>query len=303
VCSFCNTPLYRKPYIIKQKKTNIYYCHNCRSKGARALSANTRFTQKPRDPEKYITATCKICGKVFQYWAVNKSGKYCSWQCYLKDKDAQREDAYKKLKPYFAKSKISDDDILKEWEEIKAHRISVHAAFKKYGIARCPPKRLFKIISKKEYKKYVRSDRKLGISINELYGDSIANQIRKKMSEEAKIMRRNKIIPFKDTKPEKLVQNALLALNIKFVKQKLFVLSEGDSHQTDFFIEPNICIEVDGDYWHNLPKKKMRDAYIDKCLKEQGNKVVRIWEHEILKGQKDDNLCQIIQKALDSNGK
>ena len=38
------------------------------------------------------------------------------------------------------------------------------------------------------------------------------------------------------------------------------------SHKADFFIEPNICIETDGDYWHSLPDRKERDEYVDKML-------------------------------------
>ena len=51
----------------------------------------------------------------------------------------------------------------------------------------------------------------------------------------------------------------------------------------DFFVEPNICIYCDGDYWHNLDNVKVRDKIINKTLKENGYKVFRFTETQINK--------------------
>lgn len=106
------------------------------------------------------------------------------------------------------------------------------------------------------------------------------------------------------SKPEKLLGIILSVNGVKYKKHKAFKI--GDSwHQVDFFIKPNIIIEEDGDYWHANPdhlkqhkgcpnylfsnngkiitSKQIwdKDRLIDKTLKKQGYKVIRIWEHEI----------------------
>ncbi len=42
------------------------------------------------------------------------------------------------------------------------------------------------------------------------------------------------------------------------------------------------CIYADGDYWHNLPNWKERDARVNAWLVENGYRYFRFWEHEIL---------------------
>src|SRR5574337_583262 len=70
--------------------------------------------------------------------------------------------------------------------------------------------------------------------------------------EQMRKARSNQIFPKKDTKIEKMMQIALSLNGIKWTKQKLF---ENDQfyHRVDLFIEPNICVECDGDYWHKKP--------------------------------------------------
>ena len=85
--------------------------------------------------------------------------------------------------------------------------------------------------------------------------------------------------PYYDTIPEKIVQSLLHKNNINFVKQKIFKMPEGRSHKTDIFVEPNICIEADGDYWHTLNQK--RDELVNFELKKQGMSVLRFWESDL----------------------
>jgi len=47
------------------------------------------------------------------------------------------------------------------------------------------------------------------------------------------------------------------------------------------FLEPNIVIECDGDYWHNREDIKKKDLTKNKDLIENGYKIYRFWEHEI----------------------
>lgn len=75
---------------------------------------------------------------------------------------------------------------------------------------------------------------------------------------------------------EKKLANYLIENKISFICQ--FKYEKGVA---DFFIKPNLIIEVDGDYWHNLPKVKIRDKKQNEFLKNKGYKVLRLWEHEI----------------------
>lgn len=42
-----------------------------------------------------------------------------------------------------------------------------------------------------------------------------------------------------------------------------------------------ICIEIFGDYWHNLPKEKINDENKLKILQKYGWERIIIWEHEL----------------------
>lgn len=87
------------------------------------------------------------------------------------------------------------------------------------------------------------------------------------------------------SKPEKALGEALKQNNIVAFPQYPI------RGIPDFFIKPNICIFVDGDYWHgnpkiknhvkNIDKIKIKDANITKILKNEGYIVLRLWEKDI----------------------
>ena len=89
--------------------------------------------------------------------------------------------------------------------------------------------------------------------------------------------------PFNNTKIEVILQKALSEENIKYETQKYSLPGT-----PDIFIEPNICIFADGDYWHNIPGSQEKDKKINKQLEEMNYVVLRFWEHEILT---DINVC------------
>jgi DNA mismatch endonuclease, patch repair protein len=81
-----------------------------------------------------------------------------------------------------------------------------------------------------------------------------------------------------DTSIEIKVEEELKRNNIYYQKQiplcKITVV--------DFYLpEYKVAIYADGDYWHNLPVVKSRDAKQNKILEEKGYQVLRFWEHEI----------------------
>tara|TARA_Y100000590_G_C15531828_1_gene943486 strand:+ start:62 stop:1003 length:942 start_codon:yes stop_codon:yes gene_type:complete len=122
-------------------------------------------------------------------------------------------------------------------------------------------------------------------------------------------VRRNMVIPRKDSKPEIRLQKILSDKKIIFEKH---VNLEG---QPDIYIEPNVCIFVDGDYWHGWEflqgrdfstqkkfnneyfKKKIEyDLNITKKLTKQSYKVLRFWEHEI--NEESEKCVQKILKII-----
>jgi len=112
--------------------------------------------------------------------------------------------------------------------------------------------------------------------------------------ERLRIKRLHQKFPKKDSKPEKMMQKQLQLHRIKFETQKPI------TGIPDFFIEPNICVFVDGDFWHGNPAmyksgyvirrkpnlitakdKQEKDRRINEKLKNRGFKVLRFWDSEI----------------------
>lgn len=112
-----------------------------------------------------------------------------------------------------------------------------------------------------------------------------------------KLIRSGQIFPYRDSKPEKMMQIALALNGIKFIKHRHDLRG-----YPDIFIEPNICIFIDGDFWHANPNKYGPETLIFKNpiqvkakeiwakdiknnteLTNNGYQVIRIWESEIKK--------------------
>lgn len=87
---------------------------------------------------------------------------------------------------------------------------------------------------------------------------------------------------YKDTKPELILQKELKSRKVSYIKHNHKVYGI-----PDIFIEPNICVFVDGCYWHGCKKcgksekKRKRDKQVNKKLNDKGYIVYRFWEHEI----------------------
>lgn len=103
-----------------------------------------------------------------------------------------------------------------------------------------------------------------------------------KMRETARVNRSKMIIPYNDTSIEIIMQKALNLNGIKFEKHKPFKLIKRYT-RPDIFIEPNICVECDGDYWHRLPDHIERDNIVNFELRNRGYIVLRFWEKDINK--------------------
>ncbi len=87
----------------------------------------------------------------------------------------------------------------------------------------------------------------------------------------------------KGTIIELLLEKELADRFIKFAGQ----VSIPTAHTVpDIFIEPNIVIYADGDYWHGIPKQRRIDKLQTKRLIALGYKVYRFPEYEIKKSPK-----------------
>ena len=123
--------------------------------------------------------------------------------------------------------------------------------------------------------------------------------------------RLKQIFPVKDTSIEILIQKELEKRKIKFKKHVAII------GQPDIFIEPNLCIFCDGDYWHANPLyfKESRivvrkrtakqiwenDKKVNNELNRRGFEILRFWEIDI---KKDVAKCvDKIEKVLKRKNK
>ncbi len=116
--------------------------------------------------------------------------------------------------------------------------------------------------------------------------------IGKKHTESTKQKIRNarklQILPIKNTKPERFVQSILSINEIKYEIHRQDIFG-----YPDILINQKICVFIDGCYWHgckihnneinnkHVIDKMKRDKLVNKTLKKQGYKIIRIWEHDV----------------------
>ncbi len=94
------------------------------------------------------------------------------------------------------------------------------------------------------------------------------------------LINRRRFQSTKETAIERTLRTWLESNNIKF---KRGIAVEGRTIP-DFFIEPNVCLYADGNYWHSLPHIQTRDKRIRNDLKGKGYLVYSLTETEIKSG-------------------
>jgi len=122
-------------------------------------------------------------------------------------------------------------------------------------------------------------------------GNKPSEKTKEKMSKSAIIRISNRSgNKFYNTKPERFLQSILSVNGVKYTTQKSIY------GIPDIFIEPNICIFVDGCFYHGckkchnkktlsgiIPTKQMkRDILVNNKLELLNYRVIRVWEHDIL---------------------
>jgi len=101
----------------------------------------------------------------------------------------------------------------------------------------------------------------------------------------------------KQTEIEKRVLEVLLSWGVRVVPEKVF----NGIGIVDFFCpDQKLCIETDGDYWHNLPGAKEKDIRKDIKLRGLGLGILRLPEC-LIKKQEEETLG-LIDSALRRDG-
>lgn len=109
------------------------------------------------------------------------------------------------------------------------------------------------------------------------------------------IARSKQRFPTDNTKINIIIRNGLNSRRIKNTSKKWLL----GRFLPDAFIEPNICVYCDGDYWHGNPKiykkfdhiqlqNRKRDRRANLALRKAGYKIIRFWESKI---EEDSRKC------------
>lgn len=84
---------------------------------------------------------------------------------------------------------------------------------------------------------------------------------------------------YRKTIPEQIVENILIKNGLSY-KYQFYVEVHGLVHSVDFFVEPNILIECDGDFWHGTPYMYSDDTIIHPLRKVTIAELRRVDEFE-----------------------
>jgi G:T-mismatch repair DNA endonuclease (very short patch repair protein) len=229
------------------------------------------------NPEIVKKVSDKLKGKTS--WNKGRKGLQVAWNKGLKGIHLNPKYEFKKGSIPWNKNKKGFQEA---WnKDKKGIHLSIKTEFKKGQVPWNKGK------TKKEFPQLSNSGMR-----KEKFTDEIKQKIR--------IARLNQKFPYRYTNIECKIYDNLKNKDISFIPQKNIL----NLTQVDAFIEPNICIYCDGDYWHanpliydynNLDNNQKwhveRDKRNNKILNEKGFVVLRFWEKEI-KG----NISSCIEK-------
>jgi len=260
-------------------------CYNCRckitsetTKKAMTPEINKKISNatkiamcKPEVRKKFLDAMierkverkiliCIKCKHEFEVTDCKLNRKYCSTNCYYKDKKPPSNETRKKISISNSKvdKEIKHNAALKAWKTKKIND---------------PDNLKMKEVAIKVW----RTRKRNGTNKH-------SNETKQKMSEAAKRNMINETNIFskmykKDTKPELAFEKILQERHIEYQKQ--FKLC----HKFyDFYLpHKNLLVEIQGDYWHNIEKVKIKDKFKKELAKKYGYSLAVIWEHNLVK--------------------
>lgn len=130
------------------------------------------------------------------------------------------------------------------------------------------------------------------------------------VKEKIRVARAGQIMPYRDTKPERKVQNALRRMYIDYRKHKiLFGLlpQPYKYHRFDIIVDARkLIIEIQGCYWHGCPicysnpselqkNTSDKDQKIRALAEAGGWKVVWLWEHDININNFENKILEVMK--------
>lgn len=131
------------------------------------------------------------------------------------------------------------------------------------------------------FNKHLTDEHKLKISLSNI-GKKVSKETKKKMSlNMIDRISKNPEEFFKKMSPKfskghRRIETILKDNSVNFIHEYKIL-----SYSIDIFLpDYNVCLEIDGEYWHSFPEKKKFDKNRDKKIKELGYKVIRLWHNK-----------------------
>ena len=214
-------------------------------------------TGHPRKSEDVIEYICIECKKVF-YRNNNHDYKFCSTTCNYANKKGKKQ-------PEGMGAKISKTKLSMGLTGNKSHMWG-----RKHS---------------EETKKKIKEGM-TGL-VRRPWTDEEKRAVSRRVSGKGNPMYGKMAQVFKDTVPERKVEEILKALDIVYEKQFRI-----QNKYYDFYIpSKKLLIEVDGVYWHgkyegkapkNIDEVRENDRYKNQLAEDYGFKIIRLWEDELV---------------------
>ena len=159
---------------------------------------------------------------------------------------------------------------------------TIRVKINELGLKRTTRYRPFKLdMDDKEFLADLENPRLTAPDIVEKYkdkygiGESRIHQLRKERDIKLQVNTLDR-----ESSGQKKVREILDNLDIAYIKEKRI-----EKYHIDFYLGFKGCIEVQGSYWHSREDRKLRDIRKKKYLKENGYKVLYIWDNEMDKAE------------------
>lgn len=168
---------------------------------------------------------------------------------------------------------------------------TIRVKINELGLKRTTRYRPFKLdMDDKEFLADLENPRLTAPDIVEKYkdkygiGESRIHQLRKERNIKLQVNTLDR-----ESSGEKKVREILDNLDIAYIKEKRI-----EKYHIDFYLGFKGCIEVQGSYWHSREDRKLRDIRKKKYLKENGYKVLYIWDNEMDKAE--ENILEFLKE-------
>lgn len=288
-CQYCGEIFEKSSNVNGGRFGNRKYCSRiCTAKGIIEEKTKNRLFNKINQ------RTCQYCGKIFtiRYGRDRKKfnkQQYCSHECHCKAKIEKRLSDTTKQTTCLQCNKTFN----KKFKDNRQRYCSRECAYNA-EVGRGRPRRNKCLYCHKTF--YTTPCRIGKYCSQKCLGEYRKQHYPESMRQKISIARSKHKAPLKDTSIEVKIQKGLADAYIPFRKHKCFKMLDNTYHQVDIFVEPNIAIELDGEYFHfDKTKNLSRDNLVDESLiKLHGMIVLRFWGYYI----KNEESFKTIMKQI-----